>query len=193
MKRSNGFSLVELMVVVGIMGVLVSIALPRFQTYQARSKRTEAISLLSQIFTLMTANYNEFGTYKKNHKEQITLAASEHYGRADATSANCAFSTASKWPSQIGFSISPCNSGVSKEMPFYAYWLNKVTDTEFLAIAEAPTGVVNKCKTGSFNDELSIKKEKEIKIRIDGVNCVKGSENTNIALGTIAGGGGGGG
>ena len=65
MKRNKGFSLVELMVVVGIMGILASLAIPRFQTYQAKAKRTEAQSLLGQIFTLMTVNYNDYGTSKR--------------------------------------------------------------------------------------------------------------------------------
>ncbi len=186
MKRNRGFSLVELMVVVGIMGILASLAIPRFQTYQAKAKRTEAQSLLGQIFTLMTVNYNDYGTYAHNHKEAIAAAASKHYGRTGATTAKCTFNTASEWPSQIGFSISPCNSGVSKEMPFYAYWLLSVSDTAFTAVAEAPAGVVNACKGSTLRDELSINQEKEIEIRVDGVNCVKGSKDANLDLGALS-------
>ncbi len=193
MKRNKGFSLVELMVVVGIMGILASLAIPRFQTYQAKAKRTEAQSLLGQIFTLMTVNYNDYGTYAHNHSATIAAVADKHYGRTGATTAKCTFSTAGEWPSQIGFSISPCNSGVAKEMPFYAYWLQAVSDTAFTAIAEAPAGVVNKCKDNSLNDELSIDQEKQIKIRIDGVNCVVGGIagiTGNLPLGALSAGGG---
>ena len=191
MKRNKGFSLVELMVVVGIMGILASLAIPRFQTYQAKAKRTEAQSLLGQIFTLMTVNYNDYGTYKYNHKEEIKIANGHHYGRSTSIAANCAFDTAGdeNWAPKIGFSISPCNSGKQKEMPFYGYWIYAIADTSFTAIAEAPRGVVNKCGDGgdsSLTDELSIDEEKVITIRVDGVNCVGGSIATNTPLGNVA-------
>ena len=48
----EGFSLVELMVVVSIIGVLASVAVPNFQKYQARAKQTEAKVQLSTIYTI---------------------------------------------------------------------------------------------------------------------------------------------
>ncbi len=41
-KSENGFTLVELMVVVAIIGLLSAVAIPNFQKYQARSKTSEA-------------------------------------------------------------------------------------------------------------------------------------------------------
>ena len=196
MKRNKGFSLVELMVVVGIMGILASIAIPRFQTYQAKAKRTEAQSLLGQIFTLMTVNYNDYGTYSYNHNSQITATKVDtagkqsYYGRLTSTTANCNFAditATGNWAGKIGFSVSPCNSGNQKEMPFYAYWIYSIADTTFLAIAQAPEGVVNKCDTAGMTDELSIDQEKVIKIRMDGVNCVKGTETAKLTQGAVSG------
>ncbi|WP_276488429.1 prepilin-type N-terminal cleavage/methylation domain-containing protein [Ectopseudomonas mendocina] len=40
--RSKGFTLIELMVVVAIVGVLVAIAMPQFNEYRARSNDTVA-------------------------------------------------------------------------------------------------------------------------------------------------------
>ena len=42
-RKESGFSLIELMIVVAIIGVLVAIALPQYQNYQIRSKVTEAL------------------------------------------------------------------------------------------------------------------------------------------------------
>lgn len=57
-----GFSLVELMVVVTIIGILATVAVPKFQTFKARATQTEAKSGLNGIFLAVQsyqANYNE--------------------------------------------------------------------------------------------------------------------------------------
>lgn len=45
MNRSAGFTLIELMVVVSIIGILASIALPNYQQYMRRAEVVEALSL----------------------------------------------------------------------------------------------------------------------------------------------------
>jgi prepilin-type N-terminal cleavage/methylation domain-containing protein len=50
--HQSGFSLVELMVVVAIIGVLSSLAVPRFKVFQAKSRQAEAKANLSHIYTL---------------------------------------------------------------------------------------------------------------------------------------------
>jgi type IV pilus assembly protein PilA len=59
----RGFTLVELMVVVGIMGVLASIAIPNFIKYQARSKQSEAKTVLKGYFVAQRSYAAESGTY----------------------------------------------------------------------------------------------------------------------------------
>jgi prepilin-type N-terminal cleavage/methylation domain-containing protein len=64
-NRESGFNLVELMVVVGIIGILSSVAVPRFATFKARAQQTEAKSGLNGLYLSMQAyqtNYNEFPT-----------------------------------------------------------------------------------------------------------------------------------
>jgi prepilin-type N-terminal cleavage/methylation domain-containing protein len=62
MKRS-GFSLIELMVVVAIMAFLAMIAVPNFNRFLAKAKRTEAIMNLSSIYAAEKAYWAEHGTY----------------------------------------------------------------------------------------------------------------------------------
>lgn len=54
-KGQQGFTLIELMIVVAIIGILAAIAIPNFIAYQAKSKQSEAKVSLGAIFTSAVA------------------------------------------------------------------------------------------------------------------------------------------
>jgi type IV pilus assembly protein PilA len=54
-NRPAGFTLIELMIVVAIIGILASIAIPNFLSYQAKAKQSEAKVSLGAIFTSVVA------------------------------------------------------------------------------------------------------------------------------------------
>lgn len=59
----HGFSLVELMTAVGIMGILVSLALPRYRLFVARSRMSEAKTNLGIIYGLRQSYKAEFESW----------------------------------------------------------------------------------------------------------------------------------
>ncbi len=61
--KGKGFSLIELMVVVAIIGFLAMIALPSFTKFLAKAKRAEAYMNLSSIYAAQKAYWAEHGKY----------------------------------------------------------------------------------------------------------------------------------
>lgn len=63
MRKSTGFSLVELMIVVAIIGILAAIAIPNLVAMQLKAKRSEAPANMNGIKTAEVAYEAAFNTY----------------------------------------------------------------------------------------------------------------------------------
>jgi type IV pilus assembly protein PilA len=62
-KSKKGFTLIELMIVVAIIGILAAIAIPNFVRFQLKAKSTEGKVNLAGIRTAEEAYFSEFGSY----------------------------------------------------------------------------------------------------------------------------------
>ncbi|MCB0357920.1 MAG: prepilin-type N-terminal cleavage/methylation domain-containing protein [Bdellovibrionales bacterium] len=60
---NKGFSLIELMIVVAIIGILSAIAIPNFQRFQMKSRQSEAKNSMAAVYQAEKAFHQEWGQY----------------------------------------------------------------------------------------------------------------------------------
>jgi type IV pilus assembly protein PilA len=74
-RNRGGFTLIELMIVVGLVGVLAAIAIPNFLTYQARTRRSEGYTNVAGIAHAYKAYQADKGTFPDMVTETTALGA----------------------------------------------------------------------------------------------------------------------
>jgi type IV pilus assembly protein PilE len=62
-RRSSGFSLIELMFVVTIIGILAAIAVPNYQEYLRKSRRADVTGTLTSFAAAMERYYTQHNSY----------------------------------------------------------------------------------------------------------------------------------
>lgn len=77
----KGFTLIELMIVVAIIGILAAIAIPAYQDYTIRAQVTEGMNLAGAVKAAITESFATSGTWPANNAEAGIGAATEIQGK----------------------------------------------------------------------------------------------------------------
>ena len=80
MKKQQGFTLIELMIVVAIIGILAAIAIPAYQDYTIRAQVSEGLNLAAGAKAAITEYFQDRGVFPVGNTEAGISASSTIIG-----------------------------------------------------------------------------------------------------------------
>jgi type IV pilus assembly protein PilA len=141
LQGQQGFTLVELMVVVAIIGLLSAVAIPNFQKYQARAKTSEAKLQLSSLYTAEASFFADYNMYASCLSYMGFNPAAERSSRYYTVGFNVANTIqANQYASAVnaGLNQTTCANGQAAAEDFSYFTGGKYIGSSIAGVADLP-------------------------------------------------------
>jgi type IV pilus assembly protein PilE len=149
MRRQQGFTLIEVMIVTVIIAILASIAIPSYTSYITRGKIAEATTNLSDLRVKMEQSYQDNRKYGTGGACGVTMPATTANGNIKYFTFSCASANANTVGDQT-YTLTA--TGTDPALQGFAYTINQANNKATTIAAPADTG---KWGTGAANCWIS--------------------------------------
>jgi type IV pilus assembly protein PilE len=106
-QRSSGFTLLELLITVVLVGILAAIAIPSYSAYVTRGQRAAAKAALEQAAQYLERNYTVYGNYSTG-ASGVAVTLPNPYAPTDGGQITYALSATFPTPQSFSLTAAPC-------------------------------------------------------------------------------------